>query len=143
MQLAFYKARRGGWKGLFDRAVRWWTSGPYSHVELVLADGTCWSSSNRDGGVRAKWINLTPRHWDILPVAGDERAALAFFEQHQGAKYDFLGLFGFILRPYRGDTRRWFCSEICAVALGYPDGWRFDPNTLAAAVRGQGNRAYA
>lgn len=134
MRLAFYKGRHRGWRGLLDAAVRWWTRGPYSHVELVLADGTCWSSSARDGGVRDKAINLTSGNWDLLPVAGDEAAAAAWFADHAGAGYDWLGLFGFVWRASGGEGARWFCSEAVAAALGYRDAWRFDPNTLAAVA---------
>jgi hypothetical protein len=130
MQLAFYHGR-GTW---LDRLIRLWLRGRFSHVELVLDDGTCWSSSPRDGGVRAAHIDLDPARWTLVPVAGDEARALALFTRHDGARYDWLGVFGFVLRPLGGDGGRWFCSEICAAALGWPDPWRFCPNTLAAVV---------
>jgi len=134
MRLAFYKARRRGFAGLFDAAVRWWTRGPYSHVELVFADGLAASASNRDGGVRFKRITFAPDRWDFVPIAGDEAAARRWFEQHQGAGYDYAGLFGFVWRPGNGKARRWFCSEAVAAALGYRDAWRFCPNTLAVVA---------
>lgn len=134
MRLAFYRGRPKGLAGLFDALVRWWTRGAYSHVELVLGDGTCWSSSSRDGGVRAKAIDLASGNWDLVAITGDEAAAQAWFAAHAGAGYDYLGLFGFVWRPGTGDNRRWFCSEAIAAALGYRDPWRFCPNTLAAVA---------
>jgi hypothetical protein len=131
MRLAFYKGRRGGFAGLFDAAVRWWTRGPYSHVELVFSDGLAASASQRDGGVRFKPITFHPDRWDFVPVDGDEDAARAWFAGHWGAAYDYAGLFGFVWRPGKGASRRWFCSEAIAAALGYGDAWRFCPNTLA------------
>ena len=47
VQLALYKGRGT----LFNALIRWWTRSPYSHCELVI-NGTCYSSSIRDGGVR-------------------------------------------------------------------------------------------
>lgn len=138
MQLAFYKGRHRGLPGWFDAAVRWWTRGPYSHVELVLDDGTCWSSSARDGGVRTKAIDLGSGNWDLVPVVQDAAAARAWFAAHAGAGYDYLGLFGFVWRRSYGAGSRWFCSEAVAAALGYRDAWRFDPNTLAVAVARSG-----
>ena len=133
MRLALYKGRRGGLAGAFDAAVRWWTRGPYSHCEMV---GPAWvaSASARDRGVRFKNISFHPDRWDFVPVDGDEASARAWFAAHQGARYDYAGLFGFVWRPGRGTARRWFCSEACAAALGLRDPWRFCPNTLAAAV---------
>jgi len=137
MRIAFYKGRRSGLAGAFDALVRWWTRGPYSHVELVFSDGLSASASNRDGGVRFKPITFNPDRWDFLPVDGDERAARAWFLAHYGAAYDYAGLFGFLWRPGKGATRRWFCSEAIAAALGYRDPWRFCPNTLAV-IAGRG-----
>jgi hypothetical protein len=131
MHLAFYKGRHR----VFDRAVQWWTRGPYSHVELVFSDGMAASSSKRDGGVRMKPISFAPDRWDFVVIAGDEAAARAWFRRHAGAGYDVAGLFGFLWRPASGASRRWFCSEAVAAALGIRDAWRFCPNTLAAAVR--------
>lgn len=134
MQIAFYQGKRRGGAGLFDAAVRWWTRGPFSHCELVFSDGTAASSSARDGGVRCKRIDWKPGHWIFVPVAGGEPAARAWFRDYAGAKYDYAGLFGFIWRRESGAAQRWFCSEACAAALGYQDPWRFDPNTLFAAL---------
>lgn len=131
MRLAFYKGRRGGFAGLFDAAVRWWTRGPYSHVELIFSNGLAASASQRDGGVRFKLIAFHPDRWDFVDVGGDELAAFAWFEDHDGAAYDYAGLFGFVWRPGKGAGRRWFCSEAIAAALRYRDPWRFCPNTLA------------
>lgn len=131
MRIAFYKGRHR----LFDRVVQWWTRGPYSHVELLFSDGLAASSSIRDGGVRLKVIKFVPERWDILPIEGDEAAARAWFDSHLGQGYDAAGLFGFVWRPAAGETRRWFCSEAVAAALGMGDAWRFCPNTLAAALK--------
>lgn len=135
MMLAFYKGWRGGLAGLFDAAVRWWTRGQYSHCEIVFSDGMAASASVRDGGVRFKRISFDHSRWDFVPVAGDERAVRTWFAAHEGAGYDFLGLFGFVWRREPGAARRWFCSEACAAALGIDDAWRFCPNGLAAVVR--------
>jgi hypothetical protein len=141
MKIALYKGKRGGFAGAFDAAVRWWTRGPYSHVELVFSNGLSASSSTRDGGVRFKRIDFKPEHWDFVELKVDEEQgfdeeyARAFFEEREGLGYDYFGLFGFIWRPGSGVSRRWFCSEAVAAALGYRDPWRFCPNTLAAVIR--------
>jgi hypothetical protein len=134
MKIALYKGKRGGFAGAFDAAVRWWTRGAYSHVELVFSDGMAASSSTRDGGVRFKRIDFKPDHWDFVEIDGDECNAADWFGERLGAGYDYLGLFGFVWRPHNGISRRWFCSEAVAAALGIPDPWRFCPNTLAAVA---------
>jgi hypothetical protein len=134
MKVAFYKDRTH----FLDAAISWWTKGSYSHLELVFdQDGKtiCASSSPRDGGVRTKEIELDPEHWDIIELKGyDESAAAEWFVNHDGAKYDFAGLFGFVLSPLPEDRSKYFCSEAVAYALGYKDAWRFSPNSLYAVL---------
>jgi hypothetical protein len=72
MKVALYKGKRGGFAGAFDASVRWWTRGPYSHVELVFSDGMSASASARDGGVRFKRIDFKPEHWDFIDLSVDE-----------------------------------------------------------------------
>lgn len=135
IQLAFYRGRMR----LFDRLVQWWTRGPYSHCEIILertnTAAFCVSSSWRDGGVRGKWIALDAQRWDIVQTQGDADAARAWMSAHVGKRYDILGLFGFVIRPMRDDKRRWFCSEMAAAVLGFPEPWRFSPNDLAAILK--------
>lgn len=130
MQVAFYKGKERGSAGIIDRLIRWWTDGPYSHCELVFSDGLCASSSNADGGVRFKRIDLTPEDWDVIDIAGDEAEARKWFYAHAGALYYLLGDFGFVWRPIRGSKTRFFCSEAVGYALGMSEPWQFNPNTL-------------
>ena len=126
VKVAFYKGR----KRFFNRAVAWWTRGPYSHCELIV-DGKSYSSSFLDGGVRVKEIEYDPEHWDIVDLPwADAARAVMWFEAHMGLGYDVLGLVGFVARRVEDDRDRYFCSESIAAALGFADAWRFDPNTL-------------
>lgn len=131
MKAAFYLGRKAENPSskMFDWLVCAWTKSPYSHCELVI-DGVCYSSSKRDGGVRAKEIDLKSGHWHVLEIGGDKSAALKWFQGNSGARYDVAGLFGFVL-PFRThNLNRWFCSEACAAALGIPEPWRYSPHDL-------------
>lgn len=135
IKIIFYKGRTR----LFNRAVSDWTRGPYSHCELIAQeheDGsvTCWSSSFQDGGVRVRRMVLDPDNWDTLVVPGDLDAAIRWFEAHEGDKYDWLALVGFVFRPIKGFDNRVFCNESISEAIGMSDGWRFDPNSFHAAL---------
>ena len=72
VQLAMYKAP-GNW---LNAAIRWWTGSQYSHCELVVR-GTCYSSTIRDGGVRAKVMALPSDRWDGRGVFCSEACAKA------------------------------------------------------------------
>lgn len=131
MHIAFYKANSPGLAGLYNRAVRWWTGGKYSHVELIFSNGLSASSSFRDGGVRFKTIDYDMAKWDIYPLHNvNEAAALQWFQQHQGAPYDIVGNLHFLFNPIAGSVKKWFCSEAAAAALGVNEPWRCDPNSL-------------
>lgn len=134
MLVAFYKGK----KRLFNSFVAWWTVGPYSHAEAVFESQTnvanmklCGSSSFMDGGVRLKWIELDPEHWDILdvPTIGGCRV-MDWFRMHRGEKYDVLGLLS-TSSPIRHSRGRWFCNEAIGTAAGLQDAWRFNPNSFA------------
>ena len=135
MEVAFYRGR----KRLFNRVTIWWLRGPYSHVELVLGydeagQAICASSSMMDGGVRVKHMRLDPEHWDLVPVFGNPQQAWSWLKEHEKAKYDYLGLLGFIARAVGHNPSRFVCSEAVAEMLGMQDGWRFDPCSLHAAL---------
>ena len=70
MKLAFYKGR----EDFYDRLISWWTRGPYSHVELVINETYCMTSSPKDGGVRMKHIDFHPDHWDFVELEGYDQA---------------------------------------------------------------------
>ncbi|MCC8342808.1 hypothetical protein LNN35_08410 [Pseudomonas stutzeri] len=147
--LALYKGRGT----LFNRLVRLWTRSKYSHCELVLADGRWLSASAMDGGVRAKHIELNLEHWDLIPLPWADYSQIAHvFRANAGQGYDFFGLFGSQLLPVGlHSRRRWFCSEFCAAALGFPMPQRYSPAQLGEVVQhintltlnGQWNEAHA
>ena len=60
VQLAMYKAKGD----LFNGLIRWWTGSQYSHCELVVR-GVCYSSTIRDGGVRAKVMALLDNRMNL------------------------------------------------------------------------------
>ncbi|MGR3484450.1 MAG: hypothetical protein ACU0BF_03835 [Paracoccaceae bacterium] len=137
--LAFYHGR-GTWQ---DAVVRRVTGSVYSHVELVWLDRAGWpagpilsvSASPRDGGVRLKSIAFHPARWDLVAVPWAAPDAWAFAEEQVGAGYDWPGV---ILRhglrlPIQSRTR-WFCSELCAAAVGLREWDRWTPGGLALAA---------
>ena len=132
MLIAFYKGTRPGINGVYNRGVRWWTHGDYSHCELIFADSISASASFMDGGVRFKQIDFDPLHWDFIEVDADEGFARAWFTKHEHDKYDLMGNVRFVVPALDNDKDKWFCSEAIAAALGINEPWRFDPNTLYA-----------
>lgn len=122
------------WRQLAHRLVCWRTRGAYSHCELIDGEGQGWTASWMDGGVRRKAIDFGSGHWDVITVAGDLEAAVAWFRAHQGQGYDVFGLLGWVL-PWRvSDRRRWFCSEAIATAMGLVNAWHISPNDLPARL---------
>jgi len=144
MQAAFYKATRPGLPGIYNRLVRAFEGGPYSHCEIVFSDGDSASSSFMDRGVRFTGpgykhggINFASGNWDVYPLPPElENAARAWFESHDGKAYDLRGNVRFIWPWGNRDSRdKWFCSEAILAALGVPEPWRFGVNAAAAVCR--------
>lgn len=126
-------------------------------VGHLMPDGTCepdahgalWCASSvasevlpahsarragRSGGVRLKRVVLNGDRWDVVPVAGNARAAAEWFLAHEGALYDWQLILGFVAWVVPGKASRWSCSEAVAAALGYSDPWRLDPCVLHAVT---------
>lgn len=137
MKFAFYKAPGS----IFDRFIRFWMRGPYAHVEAILeehADGTFTIASSVPGiGIRIAAGQVLPASdWDIVSGPGNAAAAREWFEQRNGAPYDYIGLLGFVLRPAFSDDRtKFFCSEACLSSIGYQEAYKVDPNQMADILR--------
>lgn len=132
-----YKGPADDWKHKLGHwLVKVLTASKYSHCELFI-NGTCYSSSFRDGGVRSKVIDLNSGHWDNIKIEGyDEKYALQWFERNRGRPYDWPGMIKvcpllrwlrFIL-PRRGQRR--FCSEAVAGMLGYKNPETYSPQKV-------------
>lgn len=113
-RVAFYKAKYGNWQ---DKLIAFWTFSRYSHCELVIGD-TWYTSSHRDGGVRAKKIIPNLEHWDFLPVLVDEEFVTDFFARTKGEGYDWINIFFSQIIPLRlQNSSKWVCSEWVAYAI--------------------------
>jgi len=140
--LAFYKGRGNSvFQRFQDGIIRSVTRGIYSHVELISGDAmhgqtaVCLSASGRDGGVREKRILLKPESWDLVSMPLASEAPCQFIRDRLGARYDYAGLMlSQVLAFGRHDPDKWFCSEICAAALGLPNPQRVSPQFLFDVV---------
>lgn len=145
MKLASYTGTRPGFAGLFNRAVRWWLSGQYSHTELVFSDGMCASCSWMDGGPRLKQIEFTSDKWDVISfrcTPEQESFARERVQESIAAsntyrpKYSLILLAAFVVPPLRRflGVRDQVCSTYVAWALGVPSYMQHDPNELHALL---------
>ena len=113
MQVAFYRAGHGN---LLDLMIATWTKGPYSHCELVLDDGTFFSS-RFGSGVGFKKIKHDPKDWMFIDIGPETPEVLEFCKLQVGKGYDLFGALGFVFRKFRTNKHLWFCSEIVTAAL--------------------------
>ncbi|WP_144106563.1 hypothetical protein [Paraburkholderia sp. BCC1886] len=122
---------------LVDRLICWQTKGPYCHVASILVDngdGTYTIGQSLPGtGVQIVTGQTLPAaDWDIVEGPGDVATATTWFTEKSGDAYDYLGLFGFVFRPFTILSRtKFWCSEASLFAAGMRIGWRMDPNSMA------------
>ena len=139
LYVAFFIGR-GRWH---DQAIRALTRAPQSHCELVRAasppgsgrPSLCLSASIRDGGVREKIIALDAAKWDVVPVPWAPEGAWDRARAEIGRRYDYAGLLltqALNLRWHAPE--RWFCSELCAYALGLGRPHSYSPGDLHRQV---------
>lgn len=144
MKAAFYKnTKRPGIAGLFDALIRKVTGGPYSHCELVFSDGMAYSASIQDSGTRFKRIEFDPAKWDFIEFVIDESQVRKFCVAEDDCRYDFPGVFRFLVSRIRESKNRWFCSEVCCAALQEAgrlwgvNAWQVHPSMLYEFLRGR------
>lgn len=108
----------------FDKLICLKTKSPYCHCELVfnspqtpLSNSYCFSSSPADGGVRFKNIDLTTPDWKLIEIGDYNIPGLNIALKYIGQKYDWMGIFGFVLPFGQHDGDDKFCSEVCALVL--------------------------
>ena len=132
INLAFFKAEYGG---LFAKLIKWQSrkiNGKHSHVEMIFPQykiydekgkrelSLCFSSYEKEGGVRFKFIYLDPKKWDIVPVKiPDDRLheLLAAAAELADCRYDWFGIVKFVLPHVPEKPGRFFCSEVIVYVL--------------------------
>lgn len=136
--LAFYRGS-GDWR---DLGIRVLTGATFSHCELlgapVAGERSTYhtiGASKRDGNqVRRAQINMGSGHWTILAYHGETELAWNRASDCLGQPYDVVGAMLSASALARSRPGRWFCSELCAYALGFLEPQEFSPGMLAAAA---------
>ena len=137
-----------GYKGAGFGAgfIKRFTFGDYSHISLVFHLG---GQPEEIEAIQGKGVILhaptTGKAFDEFEVPVTEEQIL---EAHRiacsflGAKYDWKGIWGFMIRRNRHSPDKWFCSELAAYVLwkvGYKlsrrEPYRETPSTVAESLR--------
>lgn len=137
VNLIFYKGSAPH-ATMWDKLICLVTNSKYSHVEISFENidesYKCWSSSNRDGGIRTKWIQIDKESWDIFPIVSEINEE--WFLQHKSEKYDYIGLLGTLTNTdWFSSSTKWFCSECIAEVLGLKDSWKYSPEDLYKTIK--------
>ena len=130
MKIAFYRAaKKPGIAKLWSLGIAAITAGPFSHCELVFdttdektfpantmlhdsGGNLCFSSSEADGGTRFKQINLHDGKWVLWEFPDlNAQVAMSWCLDHEGLKYDWAGLRGFVFPWDKPNPADLFCSE--------------------------------
>lgn len=100
------------------------TSSPYSHSEIVLPslrheeEDIGYTSSERDGGVRAKAIDFNDGKWHLIPLPWLPRyRVLRHYAETKHHGYDFWGLRMFLGMKDEDAIKKDWCSEWCGQCL--------------------------
>lgn len=132
--LALYKGKPtdGLWHTVSHYLIKLRTLSKYSHAELVI-NGLCYSSSARDGGVRAKDINLSSGKWDVIELElpeYQEQQAVQWFITNYGKNYDWLNILRYLV-PFIGQkNNQYICFEAVGSALGFAGSYKLTANDL-------------
>ena len=128
IKIHFYKARAGK---IGDKIVG--LVSVFSHVELEI-NGVCYSSSNRDKGVRSKVIDTSnAQKWLSFDLKKniDENICLLYFESVRGQRYDWLNIFlTQIIKVNIQSSNKQICSEFVGNCLQLDNAYKYSPEAL-------------
>lgn len=145
--LAFY---RGHGRPLSDTLVKWVTRSEFSHCELLVSSRPpktgethrCVTAQGKNGGVCVRDLYFREGAYEFVQVPWAPHDTFERALRHIGRGYDYWGLLmsQFInLRRHVED--RWFCSKLCARALGLSEAHTYSPGDLKRIVE-EHNRVY-
>ena len=91
--LASYKATSKGVLGIANRVIRFFTKGQISHSELCVGNpfegAVLCVSSDPNGGVRGKVMQLDRDRWEVTPAPTVyAQQVINFLNDHRGEGYD-------------------------------------------------------
>lgn len=119
LTIAFYK----GDGILRDKFIRWWTRSSYSHVEIIMPDGTMAGiNPPKYPRVRVKSsLDLNSKEWDFIKILVSKKQVTAikkFIDSTIGQGYDWLGMILSHITPFKVRVpNKWYCSEWILYAL--------------------------
>lgn len=106
----------------------------YSHVELNI-NGLSYTSSSRDGGVREKQIDIHSGAWDLFEVNINETYALNWFLENEDKKYDWAGIFRFLLPFLPHGKDQYFCNEAVGCMMRVPNSENYTPDEFIELIK--------
>ena len=109
-------------KGRIGRFIGWFSFGLYKHVSLIFVpetDDAFEFESTMKHGVHFSSPEVNTNTAYFLIPCSSERAEGMLKAAHciDGAKYDRMGIWGFVRRKKRENPDKWFCSEAVAYVL--------------------------
>jgi hypothetical protein len=105
-------------KGMGSGFIKRFTFSRFSHVSIVFDMGNYgleYESIQRKGVHKQTFVSDPDVELIRIPVtAAQEEWAVKLLESVLGAKYDWTGIWGFLVRKKREMAYKWFCSELVA-----------------------------
>lgn len=104
---------------LVGRLIQWQTRSPYSHVSIVLDDGTLLEAREGRGVVHERTLADARARETVdvvtVPSSAEQYAsAMDFYQRQLGKRYDYSSVIRFVTRSQarREAAEVWFCSEL-------------------------------
>ena len=121
----------GGWQSALIKIKG---GGPFSHVDLVLPDGSLLGARSDKimsipSGVQVRppdyerWERVERISVEVTPEQYSKAMGFAF--DQVGKPYDYISIFGFLVNRNWRDEDAWFCSELQIAIIERADVFKF------------------
>lgn len=130
--VCFFRPERPNW---FQRLIRWRTLGEYSHVAVAFSTDSGWFEvwEAREGGIRMSMYKALPGEPVPFTCTKEQRDLIRrWWERHDGAPYDAVGLIELATGKRSSRKEAWFCSEAATASLQQTGAFLFaDPSIVS------------
>lgn len=116
--------------GIGSAAISWFSSGVFSHVDLILPDGSLMGARSDAVGGKPPGVQIRPPFYErwkkrvVMKLACTElqkQSVIAFNMSQEGKPYDRSAIWGFVAGRDWRQQDSWFCSELQAAAIESAD----------------------
>ena len=113
-----FKAYKG--TGFISKLIMLFSNGKFSHISIII-DGLMYEASMNKGVIMSLYTGdggYETETREVKITDKNKAEVVKFLESQIGKKYDYRGIYAFLMPLAKPKMGSWYCSELAMVSLG-------------------------